>query len=157
MSYEQLAREIDTKLDERAERQQEWEPRWITNEICHDHRGGLVTGSEHATFWEHTGYSWTRKLVTERINQRADSKTVGKKVQQLSFPGFDREHVQDYYVVCRDGVDKGICVLDLTDEEIDAKAEMYRKQAAANIAHATELERFKYWRAYQRQAQGATA
>ena len=49
-------------------------------------------------------------------------------------------------MVRREGVDVGVCVLDMSDEEIDGKITLYFKQASAARAHALELQRFKEWR-----------
>lgn len=144
----QLREEINSVLDTLAAQQAAWRPVWITHEICQSHRIGLVADdNEHVAFWEFNGYSFTRKLVTEVINERADQSISDKAApQQLSIPGFAREHLQDYYVVTRENEDIAVCVLDLTDDEINAKAALYRSHARKAIAHAEELERFADFR-----------
>jgi hypothetical protein len=142
----QLKQEIHAVLDGLTARREPWEPQWVTQEICEAHRAGLVN-NDAAAFWDYAGYTLTRKVVTECINERADPPGGGEgALQQLSLPGFARMHLHDYYVVTREDRAIAVCVLDLTDDEIDAKAALYRSQARKAIAHAEELERFKDWR-----------
>ena len=146
MSYhERLVGEINAKLDELAERREQWDAPWIAHAICQAHTGGLAENDD-ADFWRHGGYHTTRKLVTEVINRRAGGSATPAQRRQLALPGFAREHLQDYYVIERDGKERGICVLDLTDAEIDAKVALYRAIGTTSHAHANELERFKAWR-----------
>jgi hypothetical protein len=95
----------------------------------------------------------TRRMVTEYINKRGDgtNKATGSS-QQLPLPGFDREHLQDYYVVERDGEETGVCILDMTDGELEAKARHHEAIAGANLAHAREIRRFIAWRGESRAA-----
>ena len=62
-------------------------------------------------------------------------------------PGF--EYLQRYYVVQRQGEDVGVPVLECTDEELYAKAALYRSQSRKLVAHADEIERYIQWRASQ--------
>ena len=98
------------------------------------------------TFWLWTGYSYVRKMVTTVINKRAGSAAQHPDRHQLVLRGFERDHLQDYYIVVRDAEELAIPVTDLSDEEIDAKIAEKRAMGAACYAHADELERFKHWR-----------
>lgn len=140
MSYaDRLSAEINTLLDELAERGCEWRAPWITNEICQRHTDGLAEG-EDADYWRYCGYSYCRREVTRCINRRADPEPEhGDK--QLTLPGY--EHLHAYYVVERDGEEVGVPVHDMTDDEIAQKQAHYRKMGAACFAHADELQRFK--------------
>lgn len=152
-AYESLVREINTHLDDLASRQYPWVAPWIAKSICAEHADAFQspdTSDDDRAFWECTGYAYTRKLVTEQINKRAQGDQAEQVRQQLALPGFERTHLQDYYVVEREGLEQGICVLNLTDDEIDAKVAIYRRQAETNLAHADELVRFKAWRAARR-------
>lgn len=152
MSYhETLITEINAKLDALSEQRMPWVARWVAHAICSEHGDGLAD-NEHRDFWQHCGYQDCRKSVTECINRRAGEKAQKGKSQQLALPGFDRDHLQDYYVVVRDGEEQGVCVLDLTDAEIMSKAEFYRAMGDACHAHARELDRFKNWRRHTRAA-----
>jgi hypothetical protein len=98
--YDKLKAEIGAKLDTLQAAGEPMVPRWVTHAICADHESALAEGSEHSDFWRHGGTMHTRRMVTECINKRGDgtSKSTGDP-QQLPLPGFDREHLQDYYVV----------------------------------------------------------
>lgn len=147
MSYQdRLHAEINTKLDELSAMHRPWRASWIAHEICNEHSGGLAGGSD-ADFWRHGGYMTCRDAVRRCINMRAgDIAKRGDKRQQFTLPGFERDHLQDYYIVNRDGEEVGVCILDMTDAEIDQKAAFIRAMAATCYAHADELERFKGWR-----------
>jgi hypothetical protein len=148
MSYhDKLKVEITAKLDALQTAGQPMIPKWVTHAICKDHEAVLVNDGEHADFWRHGGYMHTRRMVTECINKRCDatSKSSGDP-QQLSLPDFDRDHLQDYYVVERDGEEVAVCVLDMTDDELEAKALHHEAISSANAAHAREIRRFIVWR-----------
>jgi hypothetical protein len=141
---EQLRLEINTLLDKRQQRRETLQPLWITQEICRQHHTGLAdetTASEeqqyHIAFWKHGGYTITRKLVTRCINEREKP----DRVADVPFlPGF--EYLQHYYVIKRDGVDVGVPIEECTDDELLAKAALYRAQATRLIAHANEIDRY---------------
>ena len=158
MSYrDQLVSEINTQLDRLMKVKQPWRAQWIAHSVCTAHAEGL-TDCEHADFWRYSSYEFTRKLVTECINRRAGPKAdrVSEK-EQFAFPGFAREHLQNYYVVTREGEDVGIFVGEMTDAEIDAKINLYRAQAVTCKGHADELERFKEWRTVRKTKEFAAA
>lgn len=147
MSYrDQLVGEINSQLDTLAKMKQPWRARWIAHGVCNAHANGLNEGDD-ADFWRYSSYEFTRKLVTECINRRAGPKAERSADDgQFAFPEFERTHLQNYYVVKRDGEELGIFVGDLTDDEIEGKAALYRSQAATCYEHADELDRFKAWR-----------
>jgi hypothetical protein len=148
MSYhDQLKAEINEKLDALQAAGLPMVPKWVTHAICADHESALTEDPEHSDFWRHGGYAHTRRMVTEYINRRCErttSSTGGP--QQLPLPGFDRDHLQDYYVVDRDDEEVAVCVLDMTDGELEAKARHHEAISAANAAHAREIRRFIVWR-----------
>ena len=139
MSYHtRLLSEINTILDALAEDGRPWQASWIANEICGQHHDGLTEG-EHADFWLHCGYSDCRREVTRCINSRAGDRP--ERDEQYTLPGF--EHLQAYYVVVRDDGEVGLPVADLTDEELEGKASLYRAMGAACFRHADELDRYR--------------
>jgi hypothetical protein len=149
MSYhDSLKAEINAKLDALQTAGQPMVPRWVTHAICTDHESALAEDNEHSDFWRHGGYMHTRRMVTaECINKRGDG--TGKSTSdppQLLLPGFDREHLQDYYVVERDGEEIAVCVIDMTDGELEAKAQRHEAISSANAAHAQEIRDFIKWR-----------
>lgn len=141
---EQLRLEITKILDARQQRREPLPAVWITHEVCVSHSTGLAADEgatdeqqQHIAFWEYGGYTITRKLVTRCINEREQPDT---KVKQPHLPGF--EYLQNYYVITRDGMDVGVHIDQCTDDEMLAKAALYRAQSARLIAHANEIERF---------------
>ena len=56
-------------------------------------------------------------------------------------PGF--AHLQAYYIVEREGDEVGVPVYDLTDLELEQKADLYSSMGTGCLAHADELRRFK--------------
>jgi hypothetical protein len=148
MSYhDRLKAEINAKLDALQAAGRAMSPQWVTHAICKDHEAALADDHEHADFWRHGGAMHTRRMVTETINKRCDgaNKSIGDP-QQLPLPDFDRNHLQDFYVVERDGEEVAVCVLDLTDQELEAKARHHEAISSANAAHAREIRRFIVWR-----------
>jgi hypothetical protein len=148
MSYhDKLKAEINAKLDALQAAGQPMIPKWVTHAICKDHEAALVADQEHADFWRHGGHMHTRRMVTEYINRRCDgtSESIGDP-HQLPLPGFDRNHLQDFYVVERGGEEVAVCVLDMTDAELEAKAQHHEAISLTNAAHAREIRRFITWR-----------
>jgi hypothetical protein len=145
-----LRREINTMLDALALRHEPWRPLWIAEQICACHRAALASDANEVdrAFWEFAGYTLTRKITTSCVNERfVDAGDDGQPTpSQLTLPGFERVHLQDYYVVTRDEGDVAVCVLDLTDDEIIARAALFRSQSGKLLAHANELVRFIEWR-----------
>lgn len=159
----QLRQEINAKLDKLEAKDQKLTPSWVTHEICKAHEVALRDAAElrrllpkasnddledHIAFWEYCGYTNTRKLATECINARRDARPSGDATQGALplYDGFEREHLQDRYVVTRDGEDVGVPTRDLTDEEIDGKIALYESQGRAAFEHAAELHRYKEFR-----------
>lgn len=146
----QLQQEIDTVLDRLQANSEPLRPQWVTHEICAAHRIGLVPDHDlHVAFWEYAGYTITRKISTERINARVGATTAEADEPdqpRLPYDGFERQYLQDYYVVSREGEAVGIPTRDLTKDEISARASLFRKQSRRLDAHAAELERFSDFR-----------
>lgn len=139
MSYQEtLTAEINLVLDDLSEKGETWNAAWIAHAICNKHTDGLAE-NEHSYFWRHCGYQDCRDEVRRCINGRAGDRPTSDA--QLRLPGYD--HLQAYYIVKRDGDEIGVPVHDLTDDELEAKAALYRGMAAACYAHADEIDRFK--------------
>ena len=146
MSYtDRLNTEIDAKIDALEAQKRPLNATWIAHSICIDHEVGLAE-NDHREFWEHGGYSTTRKMVTTRVNKRRGDKPK-RAPKQGTLRGF--QHVQDYYVVERDGDELGVPAHTLTDDEIDRKIDLYRSMGAACYEHADELQRYKELRKAQ--------
>ena len=143
--YDRVTGEINARLDRLAEDNEPWIASWITTAICNDHSDGLRDGEE-AHFWRWGAAQCVRDLVRKQINARAGDSLEHKEQDQFTLAGFERTHLQRYYMVERNGKEQGVPVTLLTDPEIDAKAMQYRAMGAGCYAHAHELERFKRWR-----------
>ena len=143
--HDRLAREISGQLDDLAKSSTPWIASWVANAICNDHRNALpdTDGSE---FWLWNAYRNVRDMVRKQINSRAGDEAERGDKHQFTLRGFDRDQLQDYYMVDRDGEEIGVPVMDLTDAEVDGKANMYMSMGVACFAHARELQRFKEWR-----------
>lgn len=138
--YEELTNEIHGVLDELEQRRDPWVASWIAHHILESHDTGVYESREDEAFWHHTSYETVRKHVTQAINKRAGDRDVPDD-GQVMLPGWER--LQSYYVVERDGNQVGLPVWDLTDDELDSKASLFRSFANANMRHAEEIERFK--------------
>ncbi len=146
MSYEKrLKAEINSKIDDMMACGQALRAEFIAHAICNDHMAGLAD-NEDADFWRHAGYRMCREYVTRCINKRAGDK-IERQVLEPTLPGY--EHVHRYYTVSRDGDEVAVSVYDMTDDELEGKAALYRSFGAANYAHADELDRFKRERSAQ--------
>ena len=146
--HNQLTAEIHAELDRLAEEEQPWIADWITETICKKHMKGLNRNRENEDrrFWEYSARSYVRKQVTMVINKRAGDKTDRNQPRQIPLPGFNREHLQDYYTVVREGREQGIPVTKLSDEELAAKASFLDSMGRNCIAHAQEIRAYVRWR-----------
>ncbi len=144
-SHKKLMSEIHAQIDKLAEQKRPWVAQFIAHAVCSSHEDGLAD-SEHRDFWNYSGHKFVRSMVTKVVNERAGDKADRSNPQQITLPGFNRNHLQDYYIVQRNGRDEGIVVTDLTDNEISAKASLYRAMGQSCYEHSDELMRFQGWR-----------
>ena len=145
MSYhDRLRREINEALDGLATEGKVWDATWVAHKICLSHEEGVDQGFK-GDFWRHCGYATVRREVREAINSRADPKPNETIESQYMLPGY--KHLQNYYVVERNGSHVGVPIYHMTGSELGARATMYRSMGQACIQHATELERFRRLRA----------
>jgi hypothetical protein len=140
-----LVADINTRLDTLAENGSPWIASWIANAICQEHQEGLNEGA-HRDFWQYNSYKNVRRAVATVINERAGDRADRAEPKQISLPGFARNHLQDYYIVKRNGVDEGVAVTQLTDEELENKERLYLSMGASCTEHAREIRRFRKWR-----------
>lgn len=147
--HDRINREINEQLDLLAEEGASWKAEWVANAICKSHQGALREG-EGSEFWLWTSYRSVRDMVRRQINVRAGDEADRPERHQIELKGFDRDRLQDYYLVERDGEALGVPVTDLTDAEISQKAGNFRAMANACHEHANELMRFKAWRSSTR-------
>lgn len=113
------------------------EKEWLTNAVMSDHSD--VTGDD-ADF----AVCLARSAVADRVDRYFRSVKISTDIPdpaQDPLPGFKR--VQKKYVFERDGKQVIVPVDDMTDEEIDAKADEHRAMGRGHFAHADELLRYK--------------
>lgn len=140
-----IGREIEAKLDELEAGGRSLHANWITHAICSDHRAGLVD-SDEAEFWRWGGYRATRNEVRRRISKRHATSESQSPRQGSFFAENGFLYVQDYYMVVRNGEDVGVPTLQMTEDEIEAKARMLEAMGRVCQAHADELRQVKGWR-----------
>ena len=140
----EIRTKINAKLSALEDQGMPWHATWIAHAICHDHEDGL-SDHEDSDFWKWGGYKSTRDLTRRCVNERASIDRAGdKKEAQPNLPGFD--HLQQYYMVDRNGDELGVPIFQMTDAEVEAKSAQLRTMGEACFAHADELMRFKDWR-----------
>ena len=140
MTYEsKLKAEINAVLDHLQSNNLDMIPQFVANQIINEHVDTLPD-DESRDFWLHCGYSKTREMVTRCINRRLDNDGSSESSQQHVLPGFD--HLQNYYVVTREGYDTGLPIERISDAELKAKAKLYRSNGLANLAHSEEILRY---------------
>ena len=141
----ELEREIITKIED----DEAVHPAWLTHLICKRHMAGLAEHaentktleSEHVAFWRFSGYTLTRKLATDCINDlKDDADNPSQTGAQPWLPGF--KHLQPQYVIRRDGVDVMVPTPQMTYEELLAKAMLYEHNSITLAEHARELRRY---------------
>lgn len=143
--YKQVLTEITSEIDAAIADGQELQANWIAHAIVSRYDDGL-SDAPSADIHRWATRTTVREMVRRAINKRAGDRTDGEKPRQIELPGFDREHLQDYYMVKRGDDEVAVPITQMLDIEIDAKVEEHRKMGAANFEHARELKRFKLWR-----------
>jgi hypothetical protein len=92
----------------------------------------------------HRYNTWTnvRREVKDRVNQKVQDMVIENDDTQLRL--FDRqwEHLQERYIVKRDGEDVAILLEDITDEELEEKAQMHDIQGNGHFKHAKEIREY---------------
>lgn len=138
--YSLINAEINEVLDQKAAREEPWVARWIAHDIL-SRKGATLTDNPDREFWMHCGYAQLRDMIQTVIRNRAGDRTDIEKPKQLRL-GFERQHMQDYYLVRRDGDDIGVPVTEATDEELREKCQTLRKIGKTCFEHADEIEQF---------------
>ena len=146
--HARLVTEINAELDRLAAQEQPWRATWVVEAICKEHLDGLISdNTDDRQFWNYCGRAWVRREVTSIIGRRAGDKTDRGTPRQIELPGFDRDHLQDYYMVTRNGEEVGIAVTRLTNRELEVKCRQLVAMADTCREHAAEIRRYLEWRA----------
>ncbi len=128
------------KLDEMRERGTVLDLQWITHAVCQDYEAGLPQG-DAGDFYREAAYRATREEARRVMNAAGDRSAADEIDTQATLPGF--EHMHFYYPIIRDGREVAVHVYDMTDSELDAKAEELRAMGRGCFEHADEIVRFK--------------
>lgn len=146
----QISREINRVLDDLMERRQVLDADRITNQIVAAHR--FAVSKHHRDdqlLMEWALRNAVRALVRTCMNHRVGNDDEGKPREQYLLPGY--KHARFYYIVSREVVlddgkkvmaDVGVPITDMTDAEIEARADLHDQFAATNSAHGADLRRF---------------
>ena len=82
-----------------------------------------------------------RETVASHVNKHFSKlKAAEEGKPQMPLPGFER--LQRRYVITRDNQQTIVSVYDMTDEELEEKAEEMQAMAKGCLKHADELRRF---------------
>lgn len=137
MSYtgNDLADEINAVLDHLAATEEDWNAKWIANQVVKNHQAELA-----GQYAYHCAYEHTRRITTHCINTRAGDKPEDHRFQYI-MEGFTR--LRNYYMVDRDGEEIGVHVNHMTVTDFDDKIAFHRALARANDEHADELQRYR--------------
>jgi hypothetical protein len=154
MSYAHVLNDkVESVLDRLVAEDRPLVKPWITQEICARHRDGLAANAD-ADFWQFAAYAHVGEIVRKAINRRAGVRET-KAANQGVLPGF--VHLQAYYMVERDGMEQGIPVHSMSDEELQAKEDMFKAFGSTCIAHARELARYRNDRRDRRESDTGAA
>ncbi len=138
--HSRINAEINEILDAKLHREEQWDARWVAHEILGRKEAALGECPDKE-FWMHCGYEQLRDMIQTVIRNRAGDRTDIDKPKQLKL-GFERQHMQDYYLIRRDGVDMGVAVTQATDDELRGKVRTLRTIGKSVNDHADELEQF---------------
>jgi hypothetical protein len=139
--YGAIMTEISAIIDRKEDRGEIIAARWVAHEIVARNEPVLPDSDARSEFFRWTAYTALRDLVAKHVRDRHGDKSEGPRRQQYDL-GFEREHLQDYYLVKRDGEEIFVPIVDLTDSELREKAKVYRKMGKTCFEHAEELDRY---------------
>lgn len=105
-------------------------------------RGEIAGEDEAVEFYGLCAHEHVARVVKKVINKRQeDDEEGGQKSDQLLFEGF--EYLRSAYTLHRAGDLVIVPLEQMTDDEIDARAEDLDRSSEGCKAHANELRRYK--------------
>jgi hypothetical protein len=120
---------------------------WIAMEICNNHPLPDEWSGDDYEFWMMCGTSGVQSKVRAVVNQLKNEQDKG---EQLDLPGILKagfKHLQEAYFIANQSDEQSIPILlpldQMTDEQIDVKAEEYERMAIGCQEHADELRRYR--------------
>lgn len=111
---------------------------WLINAVMADHKD--ISG-EDADFALCTARFTVQVRVERYFRDIKENETAEKPDAQLTLPGYER--LQRRYLVERGAEQVAVSPWQMTEAEIDSKAEQLRSFARGMFDHANELLRFK--------------
>lgn len=138
-----LKDEIKTVIDRTLGSGQRVRAAWIATEVCNQHKD--IDGDDK-DFWQFTGVSGVHGEVRRFLSSVKSDEEDSSRQGDLPFtmPGY--EYLQKMYFVS-DPLNSeegpvGTPLIEMNDEQIEAKAVEYEKMAAGCTNHANELRRY---------------
>lgn len=116
---------------------------WLVQELLKRH--GRIEGPDK-DFHVLAAFHFAQDVVKLALRRRApsvesDEAEPTDRLTQMVLPGY--EYLQVAYLIPRDGQQHLVAVAEMTDEEIEAKADEHQRLAKGNEQHAEELRRYK--------------
>jgi hypothetical protein len=140
MKQSELMAEVDGVIDERLSRSEPAPMTWIVQEIMNRHN--RISGYD-ADFYVLCGYEHVRDTTREVLRRRKKGETDLDR--QIAIPGFPL--LQRSYSIQRGDEQLAVLLEQMTDEEIDVKADELARMGEGCIAHGAELREWKRRRA----------
>jgi len=113
-------------------------PEFIAHAVVGDHPD--VNG-EDADFYKCCSFAKIRDEVRQQVNRMKIATEKQEGSEQLVMPGFD--YLQQRYFVDRDNEPCIVRIEEMTDDELEAKAQEREAMGRACFAHADELRRYR--------------
>ncbi|GAC1573008.1 MAG: hypothetical protein NVS3B5_02270 [Sphingomicrobium sp.] len=143
-------REVADVVDRWAAEGKRLQPQFIANEIIQNHEGGLARQNDDVDFLRHYTFKGVRQSVGAYISKKFGDTRADRESIAAILPGF--EYVQTHYVIGSGDDAEGVPVETMSDDDIDARAQLLMRRGDSLHAHADELLRFKRLRGQNRAA-----
>ena len=135
-SLSDLKQEIEQTIHA-MESQSRLHPEWITQAVMSKHSD--VDGDD-CDFYQCCARAEVRTQVRKRLSKyKADTDMAVDR--QIVLEGFER--LQKRYLVSENGEQVAIRIQDMTDAQLQAKADEYRAMGAGCFQHADEIDRYR--------------
>ena len=135
-SLSDLKQEIEQTIHS-MESQSRLHPEWITQAVMSRHSD---LDGEDSDFYQCCTRAEVRSQVRKRLNQYKASADTGVD-RQIVLEGFER--LQKRYLIPENGEQVAIRIQDMTDAQLQAKADEYRAMGAGCFQHADEIDRYR--------------
>lgn len=135
-SLSDLKQEIEQTISA-MESQSRLHPEWITQAVMSKHSD--VEGND-TDFYQCCARAEVRTQVRKRLSQyKASADTTVDR--QIVLEGFER--LQKRYLIAENGEQVAIRIQDMTEEQLQVKANEYRAMGVGCFQHADEIDRYR--------------